>query len=255
MMEQYIEIDGLRLRYIQQGDGPNAVIVMHGWGCRAETVQIIADGATLPGTTVYNIDLPGFGLSEEPSQVWGVEDYTTLIEKFCRKLGIEHPSLIGHSFGGRIAIVYASRNAVDKLVLVDAAGIKPRRTLKYYFKVYSFKLAKRLAPLFLGKQRGQALVDKMRGKAGSSDYASASPKMRAIMSKVVNEDLKHLMPAIKAPTLLIWGERDTATPFSDAKTMERLIPGAAIVSYPEAGHYSFLERPGQTQAVLESFLK
>lgn len=253
-MEKFIEIAGLRLRYITVGSGPKPVILMHGWGCRAETVQVLADALAHESTTVYNIDLPGFGESDEPSEVWGVEDYTALIEEFASRLNLVKPVLVGHSFGGRIAIVYGSRNNVDSLVLVDAAGIKPRRSLKYYFKVYSFKFAKRIMPLLLGKKRGNALIEKWRGKAGSSDYASASPRMRAIMSRVVNEDLKHLMPSIKAPVLLIWGEKDTATPLSDAKTMQKLIPDAGLVSYPEAGHYSFLERPAQTAAVLASFL-
>jgi pimeloyl-ACP methyl ester carboxylesterase len=79
--------------------------------------------------------------------------------------------------------------------------------------------------------------------------------MRAILSKVVNEDLKHVMPNIKAPTLLIWGENDTATPLSDAKTMEKLIPDAGLVSFAGCGHYSFLDNPVQFAAVLTSFLK
>ncbi|MDE7025256.1 MAG: alpha/beta hydrolase, partial [Paramuribaculum sp.] len=84
--------------------------------------------------------------------------------------------------------------------------------------------------------------------------ASASPMMRSILSKCVNEDLKHVMPAIKAPTLLIWGENDTATPLRDAKIMERLIPDAGLVSFPGCGHYSFLDNPVQFAAVLRSFL-
>lgn len=79
--------------------------------------------------------------------------------------------------------------------------------------------------------------------------------MRAIMSRVVNEDLTNLLPEIKAPTLLIWGEKDTATPMRDARLMQKLIPDAGLVSYPEAGHYSYLARPAQTQAVIQSFLQ
>lgn len=252
-MENVIEIDGVRLRYDVDGSGTQPVIILHGWGCTAATVKSLADYCMHDSTTVYNLDLPGFGGSSEPSEVWGIEDYTALLEKFVNRLGITNPYIIGHSFGGRMGIVFASRNKVGKLVLIDAAGIKPRRSLKYYIKVYSFKLAKKFAPILLGKKRGQVLIEQMRGKSGSSDYRNASPKMRAIMSKVVNEDLKHLMPAVKAPTLLIWGEKDTATPLSDAKTMERLIPDAGLVVYPGAGHYSFLENPAQTRAVLKSF--
>lgn len=168
--------------------------------------------------------------------------------------GIERPVLMGHSFGGRIAIVMASRTPVEKVVLVDAAGIKPRRSLRYYVKVYSFKAAKWLLPKIVGKSHGNALIERMRGRAGSSDYSQSSPRMRAVMSRVVNQDLRHLLPAISAPTLLIWGERDTATPIADARLMERLIPDAGLVSYPEAGHYSFLDRPAQTRAVIENFV-
>ena len=76
-----------------------------------------------------------------------------------------------------------------------------------------------------------------------------------ILSKCVNEDLKHVMPLIKAPTLLIWGENDTATPLSDAKTMEKLIPDAGLVSFPGCGHYSFLDNPVGYKAVIKEFLK
>lgn len=254
-MDQTIEIDGLRMRYDCLGEGPQAVIVMHGWGCKAATVQILADAASASGTTVYNLDLLGFGDSQEPPAHWGVYDYAHFIEKFADTLGISRPVLIGHSYGGRIAIVYASERPVEKVILVDAAGIKPRRSLRYYLKVYAFKAAKHILPLILGRRRGERIIDSMRGKSGSADYKAASPVMRRIMSTSVNQDLKHLMPSIKAPTLLIWGENDTATPLRDARTMEKLIPDAGLVLYEGCGHYSFLERPGQTAAVIKSFLK
>ena len=79
--------------------------------------------------------------------------------------------------------------------------------------------------------------------------------MRAILSKVVNEDLKYCMPKITAPTLLIWGENDTATPLRDAQIMEKLIPDVGLVSFPGCGHYSFLDNPFQFAAVLRSFIK
>lgn len=252
-MDKKINISGIELHYRVSGSGP-ALILMHGWGCNVDTVASIEKVAA-ESHTVYNIDLPGFGQSTEPQAVWGVEDYTRLIEEFARSLGIENPSLIGHSFGGRISILYGSRNKADKIVLVDAAGVKPKRPLKYYIKVYSFKTGKWLAKTFMPKHKAEQFIEKMRGGRGSSDYAQATPKMRAILSKCVNEDLKAVMPSIKAPTLLIWGENDTATPLSDAKTMEKLIPGAGLVSFPGCSHYSFLDNPRQFAAVLDSFLR
>ena len=252
-MEKEIELEGLRVRMEVTGEG-RPLILMHGWGCDHTTVRSIA--ATAAQThTVYNMDFPGFGGSQEPAEVWGVELYTRLIEDLVRKEGLERPVLIGHSFGGRVSILYASRNEVDKVVLVDAAGIKPKRSLKYYLKVYSFKAGKRFWELLLGKEKAQERVDRMRAKRGSSDYAGASPMMRRILSKVVNVDLTDRLPLISAPTLLIWGENDTATPIADAKKMSRLIPGSGLVSFPGCGHYSFLDNPIQFRAVLSSFLK
>lgn len=247
-----IDIDGLRLHYTRQGQG-YPMIVMHGWGCNHSTVASIAAVAS-GSCEVFNIDFPGFGESPEPDDVWGVDAYTRLIEKMVMQLGISNPILLGHSFGGRVGILYASRNPVRKLILVDAAGVKPRRRLKYYLKVYGFKLSKRLAHIVYGKEKAERIIEERRKRSASADYAQASPRMRAILSRVVNEDLCGVMPRIKAPTLLIWGENDTATPLADAKKMERLIPDAGLVSFPGCGHYSFLDNPRQFAAVLTSFL-
>lgn len=253
-MKKEIDIDGLKLVYDESGNPEAApVVLMHGWGCNHTTVASIA--SALNPLHVYNLDLPGHGESSEPPTAWGVEDFTNLIEKFIDRLDIRKPALIGHSFGGRISILMSSRRLVGKVVLVDAAGIKPRRSLKYYYKVYSFKAMKHLLLLFCGKKKGVEIIDRLRGKAGSADYRNSSPVMRAVMSRCVNEDLKHVMPNIKSSTLLIWGENDTATPLSDAKTMERLIPDAGLVSFPGCGHYSFLDNPTGFKAVIQEFFK
>lgn len=252
-MEKNIKINGLNFHYTIEGSG-SPVILMHGWGCNLTTLASV-EKVAVENHTVYNVDFPGFGQSQEPSEVWGVEKYTQLIEELVKVENIENPILLGHSFGGRVGILYSSRNQVKKLILVDAAGVKPRRSLKYYLKVYSFKISKRLMPLIYGKEGAQKRIEEARAKRGSSDYNNATPMMRAILSKVVNEDLKYCMPQIKAPTLLIWGENDTATPLRDAQTMEKLIPDAGLVSFPGCGHYSFLDNPIQFAAVLRSFLK
>lgn len=235
-----------------QGGAP--VILMHGWGCDHTTVRSIA-AILEPGLHVYNLDLPGHGRSDEPPTAWGVDEYTRLVEKFCELNDIVNPTLIGHSFGGRISLLMSSRNPIPRMVLVDGAGIKPRRKPIYYIKVYSFKAAKKILPAIMGKKRGQAVIDRWRGSAGSADYRNSSPTMRAVMSRCVNQDLKHVMPDIKASTLLIWGEKDTATPLSDAKYMEKHIPDAGLVAFADAGHYSFLDNPGGFAAVMREFFK
>lgn len=245
--------DNIDINIKVSGEGA-PIILLHGWGC---TNEIFKDIETVLSThyKTYNFDFPGFGASGEPHTVWGVEEYTKMVETFVKENNISQPALIGHSFGGRVSIVYSSRNEVSRVVLVDAAGIKPKRPFKYYWKVYTFKTMKWLCNTFLPKAKAQTIIERRRKGAGSSDYNNASPMMRAILSKVVNEDLTHLLPKIKAPTLLFWGNLDTATPLNDAKTMERLIPDAGLVVAHGTGHFSFLENPGLFTAVIKNFFK
>lgn len=252
-MEKSVVIDGLELFYEVTGpeDG-NPVILMHGWGCNHATVRSIAS-ALDSHMRVYNIDLPGHGKSEEPKEIWGVRDFSGLIEKFISINKIVKPSLIGHSFGGRISIILGAENDIDKIVLVDSAGIKPKRSFSYYRKVYSYKLMKILLPLILGKKKSEGIISRQRDKRSSDDYRNSSPVMRGVMSRCVNEDLKKYMPDIKSSVLLIWGENDTATPLKDAEIMKSLIPDSGLVSFPGCGHYSFLDNPYGFRKVIQNF--
>ncbi len=255
-MDKYIDIDGVKLHYTDTGrqDGPT-VVLMHGWGCEVKTVASIA-AVLEPGMRVLSLDLPGHGQTPEPPEIWGVEKYTQFVEKFISRLALRDVTLIGHSFGGRIGILLSSRNDyVRKLVLVDAAGVKPRHGLKWYAKVYTYKALKHTLPVILGKSLGTKMLERYRGKARSADYRNSTPVMRGILSKCVNEDLCHVMPSIKAPTLLVWGELDTATPLNDAKIMNRLIPDSGIASFKGCGHYSFLDNPAGFRAVMREFFK
>ena len=245
--------NNLKVNINTQGNG-DPVFLLHGWGCNHEIFKSIQTVLSA-GYTTYNFDFPGFGASDEPDTIWGVEEYTRMVEQFAKDNGIESPALIGHSFGGRVSILYSSRNATSRIVLVDAAGIKPKRSFSYYRKVYTFKFIKWLCNTLLPKKVAQSIIERRRKGAGSSDYNNASPMMRAILSKVVNEDLTAQLPNIKAPTLLFWGNLDTATPLSDAKTMEKLIPDAGLVVAHGTGHFSFLENPGLFTAVIKKFFK
>ncbi len=162
-MDKFTDIDGVRLHYTDNGEG-TPVVLMHGWGCNVTTVASIERVALAAGCRVINIDFPGFGRSSEPPTVWGVEEYTRLVEKLLQAEGVERPVMIGHSFGGRVGILYSSRNDVSKLILVDAAGVKPRRSLSYYIKVYSFKASRRLLPLLIGKKRAEARIEAARAR-------------------------------------------------------------------------------------------
>ena len=257
-MEKEIEIDGLKLFYEDCGNPEGKpVIILHGWGCNHTTVKSISR-CLEDGMRVIAVDLPGHGRSQEPEEVWSTDDFASIILKLIDVLGLGRTSLIGHSFGGRTIIAMASKSPKDlfnKIILLDSAGITPKRGLKYYYKIYSYKTLKKIAFSILGEEKGKQLVERLLKKWGSADYRAASPKMRAIMSKCVNEDLRKRLPDIKVPTLLIWGENDMATPVSDAKIMEKGIPDAGLVLFPNCGHYSFLDNPLGFKAVVREFFK
>ena len=252
-MDARYTYEGIELGYSIEGQG-DTIILLHGWGCDRNIWKATREMLS-NHFQVVAVDFAGFGLSSEPQSVWGVEEYTRSIEALVKELGIERPMLMGHSFGGRVSILYASRNEVKSIILTDAAGVKPRRTLSYYRKVYTFKLMKHLLPLLIGRRKAQMLIEQRRSKSGSSDYNRATPMMRAILSKCVNEDLCHLMPKVAAPVLLFWGDKDTATPLRDAEIMRRLMPDAGLVVAQGAGHFAMLEQPELWMATIKSFLK
>ncbi len=252
-MLAHITINGTRVQYKVSGEG-RAVILLHGWGCNIATMSSI-EAILSPHFKVYTLDFPGFGGSDVPSDVWGVEEYTRMLEGFVCNLHIESPILIGHSFGGRVSILYGSRNDVSKIVLVDAAGAKPRRPLKYYLKVYSYKLYKKLLYMTMGKERAEEKIEARRRTAGSADYNALSGMMRRIFVKVVNEYLEAYMPLIKCPVQLIWGAKDKDTKLREAHVMLKRIPNARLDVIDDAGHYSFLDNPFRFRSYLTAFLK
>ena len=199
--------------------------------------------------------MPGFGASDIPPADWDVYSYADFVVKFIEKTGITNPVLVGHSFGGRLSIIIAAKKAADvrKLILTDSAGVKPSHGADYYIKVYFYKLMKKVAG-FIGLI-SKKTEDKIKNMFGSADYRNANPVMRQIMVRVVNEDLQYLMPDISVPTLLMWGEKDDATPVSDAKIMEKLIPDAGLVVLSGAGHFSYLDRPGDFAVITNKFLE
>ena len=248
-----ITLNGTRIQYKVVGEGA-PVILLHGWGCNIATMASI-EAILSPHFRVYTLDFPGFGGSEAPAEVWGVEEYTQMLERFVAELHIEKPILLGHSFGGRVSILYGSRNEVRKIVLVDAAGAKPRRPLKYYFKVYSYKLYKNFLYLTMGKERAEEKLEARRRTAGSADYNALTGMMRRILVKVVNEYLETEMTRIKCPVQLIWGANDKDTKLREAKVMLKRIPNAHLDVIQDAGHYSFLDNPFRFRSYLTAFLK
>lgn len=248
-----LELNGRRVHYETAGQGPD-ILLLHGWGSSLDAYR----GVTAAFSGQYrltSLDFPGFGASDLPPEPWSVDDYASFTLDFIQALGLNDPILVGHSFGGRVAIKLAGTGRLrpPKIVLIDSAGIKPKKSLRSRVRLAAFKTAKGFLTLPLWRGRTAGLLDRVRAHFGSADYNSAPPVMRQTLVRVVNEDLSGLLPSIQAPTLLIWGENDAATPLSDAKRMEALIPDAGLCVIRGAGHFSFVERPAEVHRILASF--
>jgi len=233
-------IDGLCLHYERQGSG-NPVLILHGWGASIEAMRSVINCMLRLERETVALDFPGFGGSEEPAVSWGVEDFAAVTRKFAEEQGIYGCDCIAHSHGGRVAIYLASedKNLFDKLVLIDAAGVKPRRGFTYYVKVYSYKLAKRLAK---NKFLDKALKLSERQKnAGSADYKAASGVMRQTFVRLVNCDLTDRLPKVDNETLLVWGENDNDTPLYMAELMQKRMKNAGLAVIEGAGHFSYAD--------------
>ncbi len=252
-----IKIQDINTNYIVKGEGKN-ILLLHGWGSKLDLFGTIIENLS-KNNKVYAIDLPGFGGTDEPKEAWNVDRYVDFVIEFIEKMNIKELSILGHSFGGRVIIKLVNRKnlnfKVDKLVLVDSAGIKPEKSKKTSMKTKVYKVLKILVGNKIVSKIFPNLLNNIKKKFGSEDYRNATPIMRDTLVKTVNEDLTDLLPNIKQSTLLIWGDKDTATPIEDAKKMESLIKDSGLVTVEGAGHFSFLEQPILINRVLDSFFK
>lgn len=221
------------------------LIVLHGWGRNLRDWLAVSQILSSK-YKVVSIDLPGFGGTSYPSEKdLGTYDYADFVLNFMKKLDIQYPILLGHSLGGRIGIVMgAEEGLLKELVLVDAAGVAPR-TFKGRILTLIFKLAKHAMPGFI--------VDWLRDVLGSEDYVKAGP-LRKTLVKVVNEDLKYLLPKINCETLIIWGEKDSNQEIKFAKEMVEKIPNARLRVVWEAGHHPNLEKPKDFARIIKEEL-
>ena len=240
---------------LQGGAGP-AVLLLHGWGASNQLFEATIGGLKHAFTLIAP-DFPGFGSTAAPPCAWSIHDYAEWVATLLDSLGIDAVNVVGHSFGGRVGIVLAAHwpNRVTKLVLADSAGMLPRRTLKYHVRVRVFKLLRRCAGARMTPPGVRRWAQRQARRLGSSDYQQATGTVRASFVRVVNEDLRGLLPQIKAPTLLVWGDRDEDTPLSYAHIMEKLIPDAGLVVFQGAGHYAYLERSAHFCRIVETFLR
>lgn len=237
-----INIKGININYEQYGKGKD-ILLLHGWGQNIQMMRPIGDNLC-DRFRITILDFPGFGESEEPKTPWTIEDYNNVLEELCSKLEIKKPIVMGHSFGGRVAIRYSARNSIEKLVLFGSPCIRIQENLP--LKVRILKKIKKLPGM-------NKIGEYMKNFIGSRDYKAASPIMRQTLVSVVNEDLSKFAREIEEPTLLIWGDHDTEAPLNDAKELEKIMIDAALIVLPGT-HYAYLENLSQIIAILNNFI-
>lgn len=250
-------IDSIAVNYIDEGEG-DIILLLHGWG--TSITQYAGVISVLSRThRVIAPDMPGFGKTPEPPVPWSVDDYADFVLKFIASFELTRFSIVVHSFGGRVFFKLNAREGlpfvIEKAVLMDSAGILPRKSLRQKVSLRCYKIARTVMSTRPLRFLYPDTVDNMRRRRGSADYNNATPIMRATLVKVVNEDLESLIHLVKCPTLLIWGDADTATPISDARRMEELIPDAGLVVCEGAGHFAYAEQAAKVNGALEAFFK
>jgi len=243
-----IEIDGQIINYETAGAG-KTVLFLHGWGGGMASFKGCFN-VLKNGSRVINLELPGFGQSSPPLKPFGAEDYARIVLRFIEAVCGTNVSLVAHSFGGRIALILAAEHPelIDKLILIDGAGLKPRRGLLRRLKIWRYKLAKVLV-------KRKLIRPESLNKYGSDDWRALSPAMRATFDKVVNKDLSGYAAHISAPALLIWGGKDKDTPLYMAKRLRKLIRGSELRVFPRAGHYSYIDKFWECNELMRKFLE
>lgn len=231
--------NGLEVFYKGSGGVENAIVLLHGWGASSGAMDGIYNYLCRNGKSVYAIDFPGFGNSDEPPEDWGVYDYADCAQFVIESLGLVKPVAVGHSFGGRVALILAARKKVSKIVLADSAGLKPKISLKKRLAIRRYKAAKRK-----GKQTENA---------GSDDYRALSPSMRKVFVRVVNTHLNSLLPRIDVPALIFWGKEDKDTPPYMARKLNKGIKDSGLIMLDGAGHFAYAERHDVFNAAVRAF--
>lgn len=218
----------MKTYYEQVGKGL-PIIYLHGWGCSGNIFHRIAE--RLPEYSNYLIDFAGFGQSEHPPEDgWRVSDYADQIIEFMSDNGISSATLVGHSFGCRVAMAVAAvrPELVNNMLLVAPAGLR-RFSLKRWCKVKIYKLRKKF-----GSNKNH--------ESGSEDYRNCSDVMKRTFVKVVNQDLSEYAKRISCETIIVNGRTDTSTTLKHAKRLNRLIKNSQLVAI-NGDHFAFFYSP------------
>lgn len=238
--------DNINVHYERYGkENGKTLVFLHGWGQNIEMMKPIANPFASDFDIVI-IDLPGHGQSSEPTRVLEISDFVECIRNLIQKLKIKKPILIGHSFGGKISLLYASKYEVEKLILFGSPFKKEIQKLS--LKTKALKKIKKLPGMHVFEEFAKKHI-------GSTDYKNASPIMRQILVSHVNLDITEEVKKIICPTIIVWGTNDDQVDVSRAYELESMIADAGLVVYEGCSHYAYLENLDQTVRVMDSFLR
>lgn len=232
MTEEKISINGLRINFRTIGEG-RPLLILHGWGSKSERWQKVAELLAKNGIKVIIPDLPGFGKSDQPQTALEPEEYCKIIEDFIKILNLEKFYLLGHSFGGALAVkcTLDFPEKINKLFLVAAACFRKRSLKKRFFYAISkvFKIFSFL-PFYSYVRKGfyKYIV--------CSDYPYTDGVMKDIYLKIIKKDLSDILPKIQNPTVIIWGEKDKITPLKEAYSIKEKIKNSKLIIIPEGSH-------------------
>ena len=221
------------------------VVYLHGWGCDGSMFLPIVK--RLPSYANYMVDFSGFGKSESPPATgFTVEDYASELRQFLLENNLQKVTLVGHSFGCRVALVLAAEHPelVSSMLLVAPAGLR-KFSFSRWWKVRIYKLSKSFARL----RKSEPTV-----KYASEDYVNCSPAMRSTFVKVINEDLSAYAKCVKCPALIVNGRQDTATPLAHAKRLNRLIANSSLVEI-DGDHFAFFRAPVAFANTVKNFVE
>ena len=236
-----------KLAYSLEGSGEKVIVMLHGWGMNKDAFAMLSNKFNTKAKCLI-VDFYGFGDSGMPEEHYDTYEYAYQIFLLLSKLDIKNIILVGHSFGGRVAIILSSvfDINIEGLVLTASAGLN-RFDLKKKIKVLLYKFKKKLSSY------GLYSVKKLT-EAGSSDYKKLSPIMKSCFVKIVNQDLSFLLSKIKVKTKLFWAKDDMSTPLWICKKLNKKIVGSSAIIFERGGHFIYLKRLNSFALIIESLL-
>ena len=241
--------------YEKYGDNPKTILILPGWGYTRETFRGIIQQFQ-KDYTIYIVDYPYFGNSPIPNKELTIYDYAETFYNFISELGIINPIIMAHSFGGRITSLLIGKYnlKIDKIILIDVAGIKRRKKIKVFLKEKIYKILKRIIKI-LPKNKQIIIQKKLFEKFASEDYMNLPIIMKKTFQNIIKVNLKKYYKKISSETLIIWGEKDIDTPLKDAKLLNKIIKNSGLIIFKNTTHYSYLYNQKLTIKILNSFLK